>query len=193
MEQNAAAPEPEAPRRPRGLSFVPAFTGFAAMFSAHVAESFLRSYREALSPASDLNGAWLHAVMRAAQEHRRIVVAREVAALILAVLLFIASARVFLRVPSAGWLWRQALAAQVLLAGATVWTERALAPARRRAFFDAVRAAGRAVEPLSGTRSLDETLRALLGLSAVLPMIWATVVLAVLVYATRPRVRAFTG
>lgn len=193
MEQNAAEPEPEAPRRPRGLSVIPALTGFAAMFSAHVAESFLRTYREALSAPHDLNGVWLHAVVRAAQEHRRMVVAREVAALILAVLLFIASARVFLRAPNAGWLWRQALAAQVVLAGATVWVERSLGGARRRAFFDAVRAAGRGVEPLAGTKSLDETLRALLGLSAAIPVVWATAVLALLVYATRPRVRAFTG
>jgi hypothetical protein len=121
------------------------------------------------------------------------VVARETAALVLAVLLFIASTRVFLGGKNAGWLWRQALGAQLALAGATVLVERHLAPARRRAFFDAARVAGDGAQPLAGTGSLDETLRWLLTFSAALPMVWAAVVALLLIYATRPKVRAFTG
>lgn len=178
---------------PRGLRALPAFTGFAAMLMGQVAQASLSTYRRVLDPAHDLNGVWAQAVIRAAQEQRRIAVAREVAATILAVLLFIASVRVVLRSSGAGWLWRQALVAQIVLAGATVWVERALEPARRRAFFEAARSAQGAVQPLSGTASLDETLRALLAFSAAVPAVWAAVVGVILIYASRAKVRAFIG
>ncbi|MEZ4393168.1 MAG: hypothetical protein R3A48_18950 [Polyangiales bacterium] len=178
---------------PRGLRALPVFTGFAAMLMAQVAQASLSTYRRVLDPPHDLNGVWAQAVIRAAQEHRRLAVGREVGALLVAVLLFISSARVVLRSPGAGWLWRQALVAQILLAGATVWVERSLEPARRRAFFEAAQAAQGAVQPLSGTRSLEETLRALLAFSAAVPAAWAAAVSLILLYASRPKVRAFIG
>lgn len=181
------------PEAPRGLRALPVFTGFAAMLMAQVAQASLSTYRRVLDAPHDLNGVWAQAVIRAAQEHRRLAVGREVAAMLVAVLLFISSARVVLRSPGAGWLWRQALVAQILLAGATVWVERSLEPARRRAFSEAARAAQGAVQPLSGTRSLEETLRALLAFSAAVPAVWAAVVSLILLYASRPRVRAFIG
>ena len=186
-----AQPSPPAP--PRGLRAAPTFTGLAGMFSAQVALSSLVAFRRAMDPPRDLNTAWAHAVIRAAQEQRHIAVARELAALILAVLLFVSSTRVVLRAQGAGWLWRQALLAQLVLAGATVWAERALEPARRRAFFEAARASVGPVQPLSGTASLDETLRALLAFSAAVPVVWAAVLGALVLYAFRPRVRAFMG
>lgn len=178
---------------PRGLRAAPTFTGLAGMFSAQVALSSLVAFRRALDPPRDLNTAWAHAMVRAAQEQRQVAVARELAALILAVLLFVSSTRVILRAPGAGWLWRQALLAQLALAGFTVWAERALEPARRRAFFDAARASVGPVQPLAGTASLEETLRALLAFSAAMPMLWGAVVALLTAYAFRARVRAFTG
>jgi hypothetical protein len=188
-----APPETDSPAPPRGLRAAPTFTGLAAMFSAQVAQASLSAYRRVLDPPHDLNGVWAQAVIRAAQEQRSVAVARELAALLLAILLFIASARVVLRAPGAGWLWRQALVAQLVLAGSTVWVERFMAPARRRAFFEAARVAVGPVQPLSGTASLDETLRALLAFSGAVPVVWCAVVALLVAYAFRPRVRAFTG
>lgn len=185
------AAEPAAPR-PRMLPVAAAFTAFAAMMAGRAAEQFLRHMRDVLRSPGDLNDAWVHAVVHAAQARPRIVVAREVAAMVLALLLFVASTRVLLRVPGAGWLWRQALVAQVALAGFSVWVERALVPHRRRAFEEAVRAVGRPVEPLPGAASLDESLRWLLAMSSALPAVWAMLIAGLLLYATRARVRAFT-
>lgn len=193
MDDPAPTEDQDLPDAPRGLRALPVFMGFAGMLIAQIAHATLGSYRRVLDPPRDLNTVWMHAVIRAAQEHRRVAVAREVAALVFAAMLFIASTRVLLRVRGAGWLWRQALAAQLLLAAATLWLERALEPSRRRAFFEAARAAQGSVQPLSGTSSLDETLRALLAFSAAVPAVWAATVGVALLYASRAKVRAFIG
>lgn len=178
--------EPEAPR-PRSLAFAAVSTGLIGLAHARVAEDQLDLANEgSLATPTSYGEAFRHAQWRAAQQHRAVVVGMEVATLVLSVTLFLASVRVFLRVRGAGWLWRQALLGNIALAAFTVLIERYLMPSRLSAVRQVLATGGAAVQ-LPPNVTAESVFR----VSMLSGWVMVALLLGVLYFSTRPRIRAF--
>jgi hypothetical protein len=111
---------------------------------------------------------------------------------VLSGLLFFASTRVFMRVRDTGSLWRQALAANLVLALVTVRIEQHSAPERLRIFRQVVAESQQRIDALKGL-TLDQCEQLDLALSISASWLLAITLFALLGYAFRTRTRALTG
>ena len=169
-------------------------TGTIALFTAMAAQAQLHGLGEDSAP--EIPDPFFAAVARASwqfdQAHRRAVVALYCAKLVLAGLLFFASVRVVLRVPSAGKLWRQAITAACLCATSAIIAERAFGADR----LAIVRAQLRALPVLPAflhPMSLDDAARSIAAGSASGPTVVLGILLGILIFAGRNRTRARIG
>ncbi|MDB4928353.1 MAG: hypothetical protein JWM10_837 [Myxococcaceae bacterium] len=185
------SPSAATPERPRSIPLTAAATMAFAFFGVERAEQQLKLARvDRLPPAHDLSGALLHATWRTAQDHRRLTIAADVGTLLVSVLLFVAGSRVLFRPRGGGWLWRQALLGSALVAAVTAGVDHALRAGRASALHAVLSNPATRVPLERGwtvDRAVDITGAVQVGLS------WVVLALlgAALVYASRPRVRAY--
>ncbi len=163
------------------------------LIEARVAEDTLMLIRGP-APAAPVSfeTAVQYAFWTCAQEHRRGLVALEVARLLLAGFLFLAGVRVLVRARGSGWLWRQALAGNVAVTLVAAWYERSIVSSWSSAFSRAVALVTPALRSPAKELSLEEVFRRGAQVS-----VWATGFLALMFllalrYAARDRTRALT-
>lgn len=182
------------PPRPLPLVAAALATCGLGMIEARQAEGMLAFVREPPPPrAGTFPMAVQHALWAVAQDHKRALVALEVGRLVLAAFLFVAAARVLVRVKDAGWLWRQALLGNVAVTFAAALYERTLIPAWVAAFGRVLGAAAGAIASPQKQMPVEEFFRLTVTVS-----VWTTVVLggmfvAALAFASREQTRAHTG
>lgn len=117
--------------RPRAIPALAAVTmglGFVGVQSALNQIDLVRA--ASLQAPTNLVTAIVHVRWRTIQDHRRLTAASEVSVLLTSLLLFVAASRVLFRARGGGWLWRHALAANVLTGLAAAAVDHSLRPGR---------------------------------------------------------------
>lgn len=181
------------PPRPLPVVAAALATCGLGMTEARQAEWMLAFVREPTVPRpGTFRMAVEHALWAVAQDHRRAFVALHVGRLVLAALLFVAAARVLVRVKGAGWLWRQALLGNVAITFAAAWYERSLWPASVAAFGRALAAAAGAIPSPRAELTIGDAFRINLTVSVGLTGMLAVLLLAALAFAARPQTREHT-
>lgn len=197
VDEPDVAPEVSPAARPRSLAAVSVFTGLMAMFDLLRAKVELDLATSSTSPvARDFESTFALAMWEATHARPSLVVASEIACLLVSVLLFVASSRVLVRARGSGWLWRQALAGNFAVFVSRAVIARALAPTRVEAFDRVAASVGEAAR--AGARMPDQMTPQQFARVATSLSIWlnlgaALLMAALLVYAARPMVREATS
>lgn len=179
--------------RPWSVTAVALATTGLGLVEARVAEDTLMLVRGAAPPTPlSFETAVQYAFWACSQAHRRGMVAMEVGRLVLAAFLFLAGVRVLVRARASGWMWRQALGANLAVTLAAAWYERALLPSWNSAFARAVAMATPAIASPAKDVPIHEVFRTGAQVS-----VWATGLLAVMFllalrFAMRARTRDVT-
>lgn len=179
--------------RPRAIPTLAAVSMGLAFFGVQSAEGGLGLVRSAqLPPPNDLNSAIAHAVWRTTQDHRALSAATDVGHLLMYLLLFVASSRVFFRPRGGGWLWRQALLGSVLMGAAGAVVDHVLRPGRVAALRAILANPATRFTLPAGAQGTPLDYGSM-ALTVSLVGSWVTVALfaATFVYATRERTRAW--
>ena len=150
----------------------------------------LLSRARQLPPPHDLPTAIVEANWRAAQDHRRVTVATDAGAMVLSALLFIAGSRVLLRPRGGGWLWRQALAANLVLCVAGIAVDHALRPGRVAAMRALLTDPATRI-PLPEGLHVGDVATMPFSIAIIASWVAAGLLAAALVYASRERTRTF--
>jgi len=191
-----ASPETDdtPPARPLPLVLAAFVTSRLSLLEARRAEVFLALMRDPMPPrVGEFKMAFTRAFWIVAQAHPRTIGALEVARLVLATLLFIASVRVLLRVRDTGWLWRQALAGNMVVTFVAAWHERSLRTEWVTAYEQALASASVALAPPQKGIPLAEAIRLQLAASVMVTGILGVFFLLALAFAMRPQTRAMIG
>lgn len=181
------------PRPPALVAAAFASCGIGLLEARH-AEGLLALARDAAAPrVTEFKMAYVHAFWAVAQAHPRGVGAFEVARLVMATALFVASARVLVQVRDTGWLWRQALAGNALVTLAAAWHERSMRGAWLAAYERAIATAPAPIAPPQKGLAMADAIRLQLTASVGVTGLLGLLFLAALAFALRPQTRAATG
>ncbi len=181
------------PPRPFPVVAVALGTCGLGMVESRQAEAMLAFVREPTPPrAGDFKMAVQQALWAVAQDHKRALIALELGRLLMAALLFLAAARVLVRVKDSGWLWRQALIGNVAITFAAAWYERSLVPGWVAAFGRAVELASNPIPSPQKEVSIQEFFRLTVSMSVGLTGLLGVLFLAALAFAMRPQTREHT-
>lgn len=124
-------PTADGAARPRAIPALAAVTmglGFVGVQTSLNQIDLVRA--ASLPPPTNLVTALIHVRWRTIQDHRRLSAATEVSVLLTSLLLFVAASRVLFRARGGGWLWRHALAANVLTGLVAAALDQSLRPGR---------------------------------------------------------------
>lgn len=182
------------PARPPLLMWTAFVTSGLSLLEARRAEVFLALMQDPAPPrVREFKMAFTHAFWLVAQAHPRAIGALEIARLVLATLLFVASLRVLLRVRDTGWLWRQALAGNVAVTFVAAWHEHSLRAEWFTAYQRALASSQVALAPSQKGLPITEAIRLQLTASVMVTGMLGSLLLLALAFATRAQTRSITG